>query len=92
MNAERQPGRLYQRMLFEQSAESLPHDAGGDGGTRPAASEEPQAFTAFDQARALTQHLMEEVVNRENLNRAYHAWFQAHGLIELLPRYLELQQ
>ena len=71
MNAERQPGTLYQRMLFEQPAESLRHDASGDGGTRPAACEEPQAFTAFDQARALTQHLMEEVVNRENLNRAY---------------------
>jgi RNA-directed DNA polymerase len=71
MNAERQPGRLYQRMLFEQPAESLRHDASGDGGTGPAACEESQAFTAFDQARALTQHLMEEVVNRENLNRAY---------------------
>ena len=93
MNAERQPGRLYQRMLFEQPAESLRHDASGDGGTGPAACEESQAFTAFDQARALTQHLMEEVVNRENLNRALNnAWFQAQGLIELLPKYLELQQ
>lgn len=71
MNAERQPGRLYQRLLFEQPEESLRHDAGGDGGTEAAATEEPQAFTAFDQARALTQHLMEEVINRENLNRAY---------------------
>jgi RNA-directed DNA polymerase len=71
MNAERQQGRLYQRMLFEQPAESLRHDASGDGGTRPTACEEPQAFTAFDQARALAQHLMEEVVNRENLNRAF---------------------
>src|SRR5581483_8602926 len=71
MNVERQPGRLYQRRLFEQPEESLRHDASGDGGTRPAAGEESQAFTAFDQARALTQHLMEEVVSRENLNRAY---------------------
>ena len=71
MNAERQLGRFYQRLLFEQPAESLRHDASGDGGTEPAAREEPQAFTAFDQARALTGHLMEEVVNRENLNRAF---------------------
>jgi RNA-directed DNA polymerase len=71
MNVERQQGRLYQRLLFEQSAESLRHDASGEGGTGPAAREEPQAFTAFDPARALTQYLMEEVVERENLNRAY---------------------
>jgi RNA-directed DNA polymerase len=71
MNAEQQPGKLYQRLLFEQPAESLRHDASGDGGTRPAAREESQAFTAFDQARALSQHLMEEVASRENLNRAY---------------------
>jgi RNA-directed DNA polymerase len=71
MNVERQSGRLYQRLLFEQPQESLRHDVSGDGGTRPATSEEPQAFAAFNQARALPQHLMEEVVNRENLNRAY---------------------
>ena len=71
MNVERQLGRLYQRLLFEQPEESLRHDARGDGGTRPAACEEPQTFTAFDQGRALTQFLMEAVVDRENLNRAY---------------------
>ncbi len=71
MDAERQSGRYYQRLLFEPSAEHLRHDASGEGGTGPAAREELQAFTAFDQARALTQHLMEEVVSRENLNRAY---------------------
>ena len=71
MGVERQQGRLYQRLLFEESAEDLRHDAGGDGGTGSAAREEPQAFTAFDPARALTEHLMEEVVDRDNLNRAY---------------------
>jgi hypothetical protein len=71
MNVERQPGRLYQRRLFEQSAESLRHGVSGDGGTGPAACEEPQAFTAFDPARALTHRLMEEVVDRANLNRAF---------------------
>lgn len=62
MNAERQQGRLYQRMLFGAPQENLRHGAGGDGGTETAACEEPQTFTAFDQARALTQHLMEEGV------------------------------
>jgi RNA-directed DNA polymerase len=71
MSVERQRGRNYQRLLFEQPAEDLRHDAGSNGGTGPAAHEEPQTLTAFDQARALTQHLMEEIVNRDNLNRAY---------------------
>jgi RNA-directed DNA polymerase len=71
MNVERQQGRLYQRMLFELPQEDLRHGASGDSGTETAACEEPQTFAAFNQARALTQHLMEEVVNRENLNRAY---------------------
>lgn len=71
MDAERQQGRLYQRLLFEESAESLRHGAGSEGGTRPSPHEEPQAFTANGPARALTEHLMEEVADRENLNRAY---------------------
>jgi RNA-directed DNA polymerase len=71
MSGEQQQGRLYQRELFERSAESLRHDAGSNGGTEAAAIEEPQALTAIDQARALTQCLMEEVIDRDNLNRAY---------------------
>jgi RNA-directed DNA polymerase len=71
MNAERQPGNFYQRLLFEQPEESLRHGVSGNGGTEAAACEESQAFTAFDQARALTRYLMEEVVNPVNLNRAY---------------------
>jgi RNA-directed DNA polymerase len=71
MGVERQPGRPYQRLLFEQPAESLRHDAGSEGGTQPSAIEEPQTLTAYDQARALTKHLMEEVIDRQNLNRAY---------------------
>jgi RNA-directed DNA polymerase len=71
MGVERQPGRLYQRLLFEQPAENLRHDAGSEGGTQPSAIEEPQTLTACDQARALTKHLMEEVIDRQNLNRAY---------------------
>jgi RNA-directed DNA polymerase len=71
MNEERQQGGLYQRLLFEKSAESPCHGAGGDGGTEAAACEESQSLTASDPARALTARLMEEVTDRDNLNRAY---------------------
>ena len=71
MNVERQQGRLYQRLLFEGPAESLRHGEGSEGSTRPSPREASQAFTATDPARALTEHLMEEDVNRENLNQAY---------------------
>jgi RNA-directed DNA polymerase len=71
MSVERQQGRYYQRGLFEPLAEDLRHDARGNGGTEAAAIEEPQALTAIDQARALTQYLMEKVIDRDNLNRAY---------------------
>ena len=47
------------------------HGAGGEGGTQAATCEASQAFTAWDPARALTEHLMEEVCQRENLNQAY---------------------
>lgn len=71
MGVERQPGKLYQRLLFEQPTESSRHDASSEGGTQPSAIEEPQTPAAYDQARALTEHLMEEVVDQQNLNRAY---------------------
>jgi RNA-directed DNA polymerase len=71
MDAERQRGGLYQRLLFEEPAESPRHGEGSEGGTRPSPREEQQAFAATGPARALTEHLMEEVADRENLNRAY---------------------
>jgi RNA-directed DNA polymerase len=71
MSGERQQGGYYHRLLFEQTEESLRHDAGGDGGTEAAAHEESQTLTATDQARALTEHLLEEMTSRANLNRAY---------------------
>ena len=71
MGAERQPGGVYQRLLFEEPAETSRHGDGGEGGTQAAACEESQAFTALNSARALTERLMEEVTNRVNLNRAY---------------------
>lgn len=73
MSAERQQGGAYrQLLLFASDLADTPRPAArGDGGTEPAASEEQQPLTATDQARALTQSLMEEVTSRENLNRAY---------------------
>lgn len=73
MSVKRQQGRAYrQLLLFESDSANTPRrDASGNGGTEPAASEEPQALTATNHARALTQRLMEEVTSRENLNRAY---------------------
>lgn len=71
MNVERQPSRLYQRLLFEETSETLRHAEGGEGGTQPSPREEPQAFAANEPARALTRFLMEEITDRENLNQAY---------------------
>ena len=73
MSAKRQQGEAYRQLLLFESdrANASRHDAGGDGGTEPAAIEEQQALTAMSSARALTQSLMEEVTNPENLNRAY---------------------
>jgi len=70
MDVERQQGRLYQRLLFEPE-EDLRHESDGNGGTEADRPEESQTSTAFDQARALTANLMEEVIDRDNLNRAY---------------------
>jgi RNA-directed DNA polymerase len=71
MSAEWPQGKPYQRLLFPESAEGLRHDHAGEGGTGPGRHEEPQAPTASDPARALTERLMEEVSHRENLNQAY---------------------
>jgi RNA-directed DNA polymerase len=73
MSVKRQPGGGYRQLLLFESdlADASRPDACGNGGTEPATSEEPQALTATSQARALTQHLMEEVTSRENLNLAY---------------------
>ena len=73
MSAERQQGEGYRQLFLFENDDTNPlrHDTRGDGGTEPAMLEEPQPLTAMDQARALTQHLMEEVANRENLNQAY---------------------
>ena len=71
MGVERQQGGLYQRLLFQEVEEGPRHDDCGNGRTEAAACEEPQTSTASNQARALTKYLMEEIVERHNLNRAY---------------------
>jgi RNA-directed DNA polymerase len=71
MSVERQQGAWYQLSLFEEREDEVRHGAGGEGGTGPAAHEEPQALTASERERALTRDLMERVCERANLNRAY---------------------
>ena len=72
MGVKRQQGGGDQKDLFDEALKaSLRHGAPGDGGTRSGACEEPQASTAWEQQRALTQHLMEEVASSANLNQAY---------------------
>ena len=71
MAAERQQGKPYQRFLFRELEEGLRHGDPGEGGTGPGATEERQAVTASDSGRALTERLMEEVCQTDNLNQAY---------------------
>lgn len=71
MGAEQQQGGFYQAFLFEEWEEKPRHDQGGEARSLSARHEEPQASTALDPARALTVNLMEEVTDRDNLNRAY---------------------
>jgi len=71
MDAERQQGKPYQRLLFAELEEDLRHGTPGEGGTGPGGPEESQTPTASDPARALTERLMEEVCHPDNLNQAY---------------------
>ncbi len=70
MGVEHQQGTWTQLKLFEQEG-SVCHGASGEGGTGAVAREEGQATTALTRERALTSRLMEQVCERENLNRAY---------------------
>lgn len=72
MGAKRQQGGVDQGDLLDQALmAALRHDATGEGGTGPGAYEASQAPAAWEQERALTRHLMEEVAGSANLNRAY---------------------
>jgi RNA-directed DNA polymerase len=71
MGVKRSQGRADQRSLFEGLEADLRPDNPGEGGTGPGVIEESQASAALEPARALTQQLMEEVCQRDNLNQAY---------------------
>ncbi len=71
MRTERQQVSWYQRQLFEADGEPLRHGQGGADSIQSAGIEESQILAASDQTRALTDHLMERICDRDNLNRAY---------------------
>ncbi len=71
MGVERQQGRFYQPSLFEGIEENLRPDQDGEARSQSVRHEEPQASAASEPARALNVNLMEEVTNRDNLNRAF---------------------
>lgn len=70
MEVERQEGRWYQTSFIEE-LDGVRHAPNSDGGSGAEGSEEPQAFTALNRERALASELMEQICERENLNRAY---------------------
>jgi len=84
MGVKRQQGSGDQKDLFDQVLQApLCHCVTGKGGTGPGAREEPQALAAWEQQRALTQHLMEEVARSAKLGlvslQAHHAALQPAG-------------
>src|SRR6266853_1856577 len=94
MGVKRRPGSGDQKDLFDQALQaSLRLGATGEGGTGPGACAEPQALAVFEQQRALTRMLMEEVASSANLNQAYRrvkankgaAGVDAMSITELLP-------
>lgn len=71
MKVERQQGTAIQMGLFEQTGSVVRPVEFGKAGSGSEPNEEPQALTARDQQRVLTQHLMERIVHPSNLNAAY---------------------
>jgi len=72
MSVKRQQGGGDQKDLFDEALKaSLRHGVCGEGGTGPGTAEEQQARTAWEESRALTQQVMEEVASSANLNQAY---------------------
>jgi RNA-directed DNA polymerase len=72
MGVKRQQGNGDQRDLFDEALKAaLRHGVSGEGGTGAGTLVEQQAPAAWSEARALTQHVMEEVASSANLNRAY---------------------
>ena len=71
MGVKRQQGSVDQRdFLDEALLAALRHEATGEGGTGTGAIEEQQAPAAWEQERASTRSLMEQVVASANLNQA----------------------
>ena len=66
MNKESQASRTKRPMASVQS-----HGLGGERGTQASAHVERQTVTVWDEKRALTQKLMEQVCGPSNLNEAY---------------------
>jgi RNA-directed DNA polymerase len=98
MSVKRQQGSGDQVDLFDQALKaSRRHGATGAGGTGAGACAELQTFTAWEQQRALTRMLMEEIAVSANLNQAYRrvkankgaagvdAGVEAMSVAELLP-------
>jgi RNA-directed DNA polymerase len=72
MGVKRQQGDGGQKDLLDEALQaSLRHGVTGEGGTGAGTCAEPQAATAWERQRALTQRLMEEVASSANLNLAY---------------------
>jgi hypothetical protein len=84
MGVKRRKGRSDQRSLFEGLEADLRHDTTGEGRTGPGVPEEPQASTALDPGRALTDRRYKQVRNRRI--RKYVRWCgRTAGQTRLLP-------
>ncbi len=68
---EAKPPTTFWEMLEKLTPQVPRPDPGGEEVVQPAGLAESQPLTAKDRQRALTAHLMEQVCETENLNRAY---------------------
>jgi RNA-directed DNA polymerase len=67
-----QGGAYFQRTFNFEGQEEAPRPGqDSEDGNQPVRCEEPQSLTASAPARAWTVNLMEEVTDRDHLNRAY---------------------
>jgi len=71
MDGPRPQKPIRQRTLFESLEADLRPDTSGEGSTGPGVIEVSQTSTVSASARALTDRLMEEVCQPNNLNEAY---------------------
>jgi hypothetical protein len=68
MTVKRQQGSGDQMDFFDEALKAqLCHGISSKGGTGAGTREEPQAVTAWERNRSLTQHLMEKVASSANL-------------------------